>query len=120
MGDDARIAHRGAFDGVLAREGGAEQQSTRVGERLSGAEPVAELGGMSLERVDQPAMTAEEPTDDIVERPLHLVLAEGENAVEHGRSTRVLVVETLLAWHEQLRDDPRRIGIEPQTTSSDA
>ena len=109
MGNDAGIAHRRAFDGVLAGESGAEQQLTGVGKRPSRTDAAAQLGRVAMERLDEIAMTTHEARDDVVEGSLNLILVQGQEALHNGCGARVLVVEAFLPGHEQPGDDPRMI-----------
>lgn len=55
-------------------------------------------------------MTLSEAGLDITQRPLHLVVVEGQDASHDGRGTRLLQVETFLPGHEEHRDDAGPVG----------
>src|SRR5215210_3438641 len=74
---------------------------------------------MLTEGADQISMPRVEPGYDIVQRQAHLVLIEGEDALEHCSGSGVLALEPFLAGDEEPGDDPRRIGRKPLRITGD-
>ena len=60
---------------------------------------------MPFEGADQIAVPTVEPRDDIVQRPTHLVLVEGKDALQHRSRSGVLALEPFLTGNEKLGDD---------------
>jgi len=60
------------------------------------------------------AMAFVEAGDDVVQCRLHVLLRQSKDASEHHACTGLLMFEALLAGHEELRDDTRRVGGESQ------
>lgn len=110
MSHHAGVAEGGTFERILARERRAEQQPPRLGELALGIEAIGELVRVLTERVDEGAVTVSEAGLDIVQGSLHLVVAQGQDASHDGRGARLLQVESLLAGHEEHRDDTGPVG----------
>ena len=110
MGHDAGVAEGRSFERVLARERCAEQQQARLGELALRIEAIGELVRVLTESADEVAVTVFEAGLDITQRPLHLVVVEGQDASHDGRGTRLLQVETFLPGHEEHRDDAGPVG----------
>ena len=113
VGHNAGVAQRRTFNGVLAGECRTQQQHSRLGELVIGVQAIREFTGVPAEGANKIAVTAVEAEDDIVQRRPHVVLVEGQDARQDRSRSGLLVLETLLAGHEQSGDDPRRVGREP-------
>ena len=84
VGDDARVAQRGGLDGVLVGEGRAEQQPALGGELGAGIDAVGDALGVVAERAGEVAVPAAEARRRSSSDRCHLVVVEGEDAVDHA------------------------------------
>ena len=61
----------------------------------------------------EPAVAAPEAGQDLVEGRGHLVVGEGEDALDDARRPGLAVAENLLAGEKQPGDDPAGVGTQP-------
>jgi len=67
---------------------------------------IGEFVRMTPEGADQIAVTPIESGDHVVQRRPHLVIVQRQDPCQHRSRSGILVLETLLARHEQPGDDP--------------
>ena len=115
----AGVAQRRPLNRELVGEYRPQQQHSRLGKITVGVKAIGELTGVPAECADEIAVTSVEAGDDIVERRAHLVLIEGQYAIQHRTRAGILVLETLLPGYEQPRDHPRRVGHHPLRAARD-
>src|SRR6202034_3661796 len=78
-----------------------------------GIQAIGELAGVSSEGAHQVTMASVEANDYVVQGRQNVVVAQGEDALEHHTRSGLLKLEALLAGHEEAGDLPRRVGRDP-------
>src|SRR6202020_1406326 len=78
-----------------------------------GIQAIGELAGVSSEGAHQVTMASVEANDYVVQGRQNVVVAQGEDALEHHTRSGLLKLEALLAGHEEAGDHPRRVGRDP-------
>jgi hypothetical protein len=68
---------------VLAGKGGTQQQHSRLGQLDRGIKPVGEFVRVPTERAREVAVTPLEADDDVVQGRAHVVVGQGEDALEY-------------------------------------
>ena len=105
MKHHARVAQRGTLNGVLAGEGGAEEQTAGWRQLQLRIQAIGEFIGMPQERLGQAMMPTVEACMHVVVAVLDVFVREGQQAAQDRGGARLLLVEPLVSWHEQSGDD---------------
>lgn len=74
---------------------------------------------MPAEGAREVAVASVEANDDVVQGRVHVVVGQGEDALEHHARTGLLKLEALLPGHEELRDHSRRVRRHPLRVAGD-
>jgi hypothetical protein len=119
MSNHAGVAQGRTLNRILTREYRTQQQHSRIRKVNGGVQAIGEFTGVPAACACKIPVTPVETDDHIIQRRTHLVLVESQDASQHCAHSRILVLETLLPWHEQSGDDSGPVGREPMRATRD-